>query len=119
MSPLEFLREGYSKLRRFCLVHFRSKYVERMRKLRRGECRRCGTCCTFMLRCRSLEGDNRCRVYEKRPLQCRLFPIDPRDLRGRFSACGYYFISEDEAAAEQLSGEGRDERTQELTEVAG
>jgi hypothetical protein len=100
LSPIEFLREGWSKLRRFYLVHFRPDYVEKMLKLRRGECRRCGNCCTIMIRCPHLEGDSECTVYDKRARQCRAFPIDSRDLRGRLSSCGHYFISEAEAARE-------------------
>jgi len=105
LSPLEFVWEGWAKVRRFYLAAFRKKYVEQMREFRRGECRRCGMCCTFMIRCPFLEGENQCTIYEKRPRQCRLFPIEPRDLRGRFSACGHYFVSEAEVARDNVGRE--------------
>jgi len=56
-----------------------------------------------MVRCPHLKDGNHCSIYEKRAIQCRLFPIDARDLRGRFSICGYYFITEEQAAAEAAS----------------
>ena len=102
MSPVEFLREGYSKVRRYYLGHFRKDYVDKMLQLRRGACRRCGNCCTVMFRCPHLEGDEHCAVYETRAVQCRLFPIDPRDLRGRFSACGHYFADATEAPPNEV-----------------
>jgi len=105
LSLIEWLAEGWGKVRRFYLCHFRKGYVERMRALRRGECRRCGECCTIMFRCPHLEGRNECTVYERRALQCRMFPIDERDLRGRFSSCGFYFVTAREAAEEELAGE--------------
>jgi len=97
VSVLQFIAEGWAKVRRYCLVHYRKKYVQEMLTLRRGECTRCGTCCTFMVRCPHLQGQNQCKVYEKRAVQCRTFPISPRDLRGRFSVCGYYFVKPAEA----------------------
>lgn len=93
MAPIEFLREGWGKVRRYYLSHYRKSYVERMLKLRRGACRRCGACCSVMIRCPYLKGANECGIYERRFSQCRLFPIDRRDLRGRFSSCGYYFVA--------------------------
>ncbi|NQT20465.1 MAG: hypothetical protein HQ592_12220 [Planctomycetes bacterium] len=95
------MKEGYGKIRRFYLGHFRKRYVQKVLELRRGECRRCGNCCTVMFRCPQLEGDAHCTLYHTRSLQCRLFPIDARDLRGRFSSCGYYFVDEVEGSAEQ------------------
>jgi hypothetical protein len=39
-----------------------------------------------------LTRDNRCRIYNlARPANCRLFPLDPRDLRDVKGECGYYF----------------------------
>jgi len=101
----QFLWEGWSKVRRYLLVHYRRKYVEKMLSLRRGKCLRCGTCCSFMIRCPHLKAHNQCTIYEKRAIQCRLFPIDRRDLRGRFSVCGYYFITEQQAAEEAAAAE--------------
>jgi hypothetical protein len=105
LALVQFIWEGWAKLRRFLIVRLRKEHVRRMQELRRGECLRCGACCTVMIRCPHLEGDNKCTIYETRPTQCRMFPIDVRDLRGRFSACGFYFVTEAEAAEEELSGE--------------
>ena len=35
------------KLRRFYLVHFRKKYVQKQLALRDGKCRQCGQCCVL------------------------------------------------------------------------
>lgn len=88
------LSQGWGKVRRFWLAKFRPRYVARWRALRRGECRRCGQCCAIMFRCPHLREANQCGVYPKRYEQCKLFPIDPRDLTdvpGR--GCGFRFDS--------------------------
>jgi len=99
LSLLQFLLEGWGKLRRYYLSHYRKRYVQKMLAFRRGECARCGTCCSIMIRCPHLEGDNRCKIYDRRYVQCRMFPIDPRDLRGRLSSCGHYFAATEPAPA--------------------
>ena len=71
----------WGKVRRFWLAHFRPGYVRRQASRRRGRCARCGGCCSLGLRCPWLSGTNHCTIYERRPIQCRLFPIDERDLR--------------------------------------
>ena len=86
------LVEGWGKLRRYLLTHFRPGYVERMRENRRGECLRCASCCKVMFRCPHLEGENHCSIYERRYEQCGHFPIDWRDLRYREDVCGHYFV---------------------------
>jgi len=82
--------EGWGKLRRFYLSHFRKEYVRRMKKLRKGACRYCGSCCAVMIKCPHLVG-NLCKIYERRYEQCAHFPIDARDLIFRENTCGYYF----------------------------
>jgi len=85
-------RQLWGKVRRYLLVHLAKAYVERQLVLRRGACRRCGSCCALGFRCLHLRGRNECGVYERRYLQCRLFPIDRRDLAevpGR--SCGFWF----------------------------
>jgi len=101
LSPLDFAVEGWGKLRRFYLVRFRRNYVKKMHALRRGQCLRCGACCSITIRCPHLKDHNRCTIYERRYEQCRLFPIDPRDLRGRLSACGYRFVRTEPETSEQ------------------
>jgi len=89
------LVEGWGKVRRFLLTKFRPGYVRRMRKLRRGECVRCGSCCAIMFKCPHLQDGNHCTIYERRYKQCDHFPIDHRDLRYREETCGHYFVREE------------------------
>ena len=99
----------WGKLRRFGLIHFRPGYVRRSLALRRGQCDHSGACCQLAFVCPRhgpLEhGEPGCTVYEKRPQNCRVFPIDERDLRDRDLVmpghpCGFHFISEQQARAE-------------------
>jgi len=93
----------WGKVRRFCLALFRPGYVCRSRKRRRGECQRCGACCQLGYRCQFLRsaGDiTECCFHRLRPSNCRLFPIDERDLADRDLVapdrpCGYRFEAAD------------------------
>jgi phosphatidylserine decarboxylase len=69
----------------------RPELVERGIREREGDCRRCGTCCHFVYRCPFLL-DNTCLIYEKRPKQCREFPVLSQDLRGLENVCGYCVV---------------------------
>jgi hypothetical protein len=89
--------QGYGKVRRFWLSKFRPGYVERMRRQRRGECLRCGSCCALMIRCPYLEKGNHCLIYGRHYRQCSNFPIDQRDLRYLEGVCGFYFVREESA----------------------
>ena len=71
-----------------------------MQELRRGECKRCGNCCSLFWRCPFLEDTARCTFYENRFKPCRNFPIDARDITGAASGCGHYFVTEAAAGAE-------------------
>lgn len=82
--------EGWGKLRRFYLSHFRSCYVRMMKEKRRGSCRQCASCCEVMFKCPYIEG-NVCKIYKDRFKQCVDFPIDERDLIFRKKTCGYSF----------------------------
>lgn len=84
--------QGWSKVRRYWLSKFRPAYVARMRRQRRGECLRCGSCCNIMFKCPHLENGSHCVVYDGRATQCRNFPIDHRDLRYLEDACGFHFV---------------------------
>jgi hypothetical protein len=92
--------QGVGKLRRFALARMREEYVARMQQKRLGQCRRCGLCCRLLFECPFLrtltDGTCRCCIYGLHPNNCRLFPIDERDLRERDSLdarvpCGYRF----------------------------
>ena len=80
-------RLAWGKIRRFCLGHFRPGYVESNTNPRRGECLRCGTCCKLLYVCPELEelaeGMTRCHIHEKRPKNCRIFPVNQADLTDR------------------------------------
>lgn len=93
------LRLGWGKLRRQYLIRFQKDYVERqVRHERMGECLRCGACCKLMFDCffctRGLPTG--CKIYNVRPVACRFYPIDERDLAERDLLlpnipCGFYF----------------------------
>lgn len=98
-------RLGWGKLRRLYLIHFQSEYVQESLKRRVGECHRTGACCELMFPCPLLDWLNRlpfCRLYNRRPASCSLFPIDERDLRDRdlvnpWEPCGFSFLTPHEA----------------------
>ena len=94
----KFYRIWWGKLRRWYLGKFRKAYVEKQLALRRGRCLQCGRCCMLGIRCPYLTEDNRCSIYNgKRPLQCKLFPIDERDLKDMDYQCGFYFVNKGES----------------------
>ena len=92
--------DGWGKMRRFCLIRFKPAHVEHWRLRRRGECIRCGGCCSIMFKCPNLKDGNRCSIYERRYRQCGHFPIDPRDLRYLHRSCGFRFEPEKGASDE-------------------
>ena len=91
----------WGKIRRALLGRVFTGYTRRRHELRRGECRRCGTCCQLGRVCPDLvydaHGVASCKSYhEKRDPTCRLFPTTESDLKdvrrvdpGR--TCGYRF----------------------------
>ena len=93
------LRLLWGKLRRFYLGVFRPGYVRRSLARRHGECARCGACCALGYRCLTLRDNGsgtECRIHKLRPINCRLFPIDERDLADRDLinpdlSCGFFF----------------------------
>ena len=93
------LRLLWGKVRRLGLGVFRRRHVRESLARRRGECVRCGACCVLGIRCPSLRSNGRgteCRIHRLRPMNCRLFPIDERDLADRALIrpdvpCGFHF----------------------------
>lgn len=89
-------RQAQGKLRRFVLSNFQKQEVIEALSLRRGECNRCGACCEILFKCPFLkkqdDGTTSCGIYEDRPNQCRLYPIQKRDLDEVRGTCSYYFI---------------------------
>jgi len=100
----EKTRLVWGKIRRAYLGVFRGGYLEAQEKLRQGECIRCGTCCKLLYVCPHLEeladGTSRCKIHENRPINCRIFPVNRRDLQdrdliakdGEKKACGLFFV---------------------------
>jgi hypothetical protein len=92
-----FVLHSGGKLRRFGLVHFRKRYVQRQISVRQGACRQCGACCNLLFTCPLLTKQERCLVYDTcRPQACKVFPIDQRDIdEVKFcgAQCGYRFKS--------------------------
>ncbi len=78
---LQTARRLWGTARRYLVVRLRPRYVEKQMERRRDACRRCGDCCRIVIRCPYLMDANHCTVYERRPRQCGVFPIDERDLR--------------------------------------
>ncbi|HEV7377969.1 MAG TPA: YkgJ family cysteine cluster protein [Pyrinomonadaceae bacterium] len=89
-------RQAQGKLRRFVSANFRKEEVVAALALRQGECNRCGACCEILFKCPFLkkhrDGTTTCGIYEDRPNQCRLFPIEKRDLEEVRGSCSFYFI---------------------------
>ena len=105
-------RQAHGKLRRFVSANFRKQEVRDSLSLRRGECNRCGACCEILFKCPFLkkhyDGTTTCGIYEDRPNQCRLFPIEKRDLEEVRGSCSFYFIEKpvklEKASSERLGG---------------
>jgi hypothetical protein len=89
-------RQAQGKLRRFVSINFRKEEVVAQIALRRGDCNRCGACCEILFKCPFLkkhgDGTSTCGIYEDRPNQCRLFPLEQRDIAEVRGSCSYYFI---------------------------
>jgi len=93
---LEFI----GKLRRFLDTQFRKDKTAASISKRRGACRRCGSCCAIVFRCPFLTKSNSCSIYSIRPKQCRLYPINQKDLRFREHVCGFHFDTAPESDVE-------------------
>lgn len=85
------------------VVRLRKRYIEEQEKKRQGQCNRCGACCKLLFNCPYLEekadGSFNCKIHQKRPFNCRVFPIDQSDIKDRDSKhptqpCGFYFKPE-------------------------
>ncbi len=76
------------KVKRFC-----TSLVLPVEGSRTGECKACGACCEFLVRCPFLRRDEagvpRCRIYRVRPLQCRKYPRTAEEQV--HLPCGYAF----------------------------
>ncbi|MFW6333623.1 MAG: YkgJ family cysteine cluster protein [Desulfosalsimonas sp.] len=88
----------YGKLRRLCLTTLAPRKTASRMQRRQGNCRQCASCCKFIFRCPMLDENNLCKIYHSRirPLVCRRFPIDQRDVEDVYLSsgrrCGYRFV---------------------------
>jgi len=93
------VRLAGGKVRRFYLHKFRRAYVEDQVAKRQGDCGRCAACCKLLFICPFLDESGpmaTCSIHDRRPDNCRFFPIDPRDLADRDfidpnNPCGFFF----------------------------
>jgi hypothetical protein len=113
LRPAARLRLWWGKARRLYLGVFRPRYVRTMAARRVGTCLRCGACCQLGLSCWLLKNDpplTECLRHTLRPLNCRVFPIDERDLRDRdliapHTPCGFSFNGRVPAASPPSPGQ--------------
>ncbi|MCX7703499.1 MAG: hypothetical protein N2234_05305 [Planctomycetota bacterium] len=100
LSTGEMFRLFWGKIRRFYYFTLGRSYLKRSFQQRRGECIRCGACCQLGHLCPLLRYDSSglsyCADYQKRPPNCRIFPVDEHDLKDRNilsnKPCGFYFV---------------------------
>lgn len=95
----------WGKLRRVVLGVFFTGYTRRRHELRRGQCKRCGTCCQLGWVCGDLAYDEAgkascVRYNSDRHPPCQLFPTTESDLadvrRVRQGAvCGFHFVKKE------------------------
>jgi uncharacterized protein len=88
--------QAQGKVRRFIQSNVFPAHTQELLKERQGDCDRCGECCKILFRCPFLGQDSKgeylCRIYQRRFTQCRLFPIQPRDLH-EVTRCSYTFAN--------------------------
>jgi len=102
------LKLTWGKARRLYYGAFGNGYVVNQLERRQGECKRCGTCCKLLYNCPFLDegtDPSRCRIYGMPIPNCKIFPLDDRDIRDRDMVmpemeCGYHFPDGVEAQAE-------------------
>lgn len=84
--------------RRFYYV-FNKREVYNSLERRKGDCLRCGRCCHTSFRCQHLDYDKNglslCKVYDKKPLMCSLYPYNEKDYFYHLKpSCGYNYDDE-------------------------
>lgn len=81
--------------RRMYYVFNKREVYASLRK-RKGNCLRCGRCCHASFKCQHLAYDENglslCKVYDKKPLMCSLYPYNESDFFDHIkSTCGYKY----------------------------
>lgn len=88
-----FMAVLYSGFRRRFFVFFRPRYVIRSLLGRKGNCKKCGRCCSLNKAWCFDFKDNKCLTYDRQPFFCKVFPIDHKDkeMSGVSEECGYWW----------------------------
>lgn len=78
---------------------FNKREIHSSLKRRQGNCLRCGRCCHASFKCQHLEYDENglslCKVYDRKPLMCSLYPYNEKDYFSHLKpTCGYKYDSE-------------------------
>ncbi len=93
--PLKILyQQAFGKARRWFKTYIYTRQTVQTLSARTGECNRCGACCKIIFQCPFYleeEGKGSCRIYGQHFSQCKLFPLEPKDLIGIDDQCGYKF----------------------------
>ena len=98
-------RQAWGKVRRFGMYCFNRKAIQRGHARRIGQCLQCGACCRLLYSCQSLvrneDGSTSCRIHDRRPPNCRKFPVNEADLLDRDGVlpdtpCGFSFKAQDD-----------------------
>lgn len=87
-------RQAVGKVRRWVKSNFMTGKAQATISARIGECKRCGSCCKIVFKCpfyKEKEGRGLCAIYGHHFAQCKLFPIEPKDLIGLEDICQYKF----------------------------
>ena len=87
-------QQAVGKVRRWVKSNFMSGKTKETIAARIGECKRCGACCKIVFKCpfyKEKEGRGLCLIYGHHFTQCKLFPIEPKDLIGLEGICHYKF----------------------------
>jgi len=89
----------YVQVRRRYIYLTDKEYIYRSLKNRRGKCNGCGACCKTTWKCPYLYEENgqyRCKIHNKKPKLCMLYPFDSKDMFKHAKNCGYYFVNNEE-----------------------
>lgn len=75
---------------------FNKREIHTSLKKRQGDCLRCGRCCHASFKCQHLEYDENglslCKVYDRKPLMCSLYPYNENDYFYHLKpTCGYQY----------------------------
>lgn len=101
----KFVTSFSMQIKRRYLMLLKQETVADGLRRRRGECTGCGECCKASFPCPFLflkDGKWLCKIHETKPEVCKTYPFNEDDFFPHAKKnCGYYFISQEEAEAEE------------------